>query len=589
MAANQQGRSTLAWQWAGVLAKIPTQWFSARRRTASLTATVVAALLAIFAGQPGVALAYWSQTGSGTGTAQTDTLGAATPPAAAVSGTSVTLTWSAVTTTAGHPVTGYKIRRYANASGGTGVTPGGTCAGDSNGIVSATSCTDQGLTTGSTYYYTVTPVLNSWTGGESSPRTQATASGTTLTFGTSSLNVPGSLSGGSISGFFANETVTFRLDSVGGTTLTSTPSAVTTNGSGNATSFSVAVPSGIAQGPHTVYAVGSANSQAGTAFTVTNPSTVSFSNRVVRSLPGTLNGGSLTYFHASGAVHFYLDGTSGTPLAVTGGTDSTTVTTSGNGTASGFSVAIPSGTSNGQHTLWAVDNLGSQASYTIGVGANTFALSWPSGTTDLTAGSSKTLTITAMLPTGEIDTGYTGNHSLTFSGPAAAPKGNQPSYNGVTGTSVTTARSFSNGVATVPVILYKAETATLTVSDSGSPAATGNLQTTVVAASASYLCIAGNPSCTGGSKITIAKSSTWSSYVGIFDSYGNAAAAGTTYTVSISQPSNGSVSPTTLTVPAGATQSTGQFTYTAPSGNNKTDTVTASASGLTSATLSIGT
>lgn len=88
--------------------------------------------------------------------------------------------------------------------------------------------------------------------------------------------------------------------------------------------------------------------------------------------------------------------------------------------------------------------------------ADTFSLSLPEGTT---AGTATTLTVTAKAGS-QTDTGYTGPRTLSFSGPGNAPNGAAPGYdNG--GSSVT----FTNGVATVPVTLVKAETVTLSVAD----------------------------------------------------------------------------------------------------------------------------
>jgi hypothetical protein len=80
-----------------------------------------------------------------------------------VSAGNVTLAWSASTTLAGRPVSGYTVARYASASGGTKVPAAGTCAGT---VTAGLGCTDQGVPTG-TWYYTVTPVLGPWQGTES--------------------------------------------------------------------------------------------------------------------------------------------------------------------------------------------------------------------------------------------------------------------------------------------------------------------------------------------------------------------------------------------------------------------------------------
>lgn len=64
------------------------------------------------------------------------------------------------------------------------------------------------------------------------------------------------------------------------------------------------------------------------------------------------------------------------------------------------------------------------------------------------------------------DTSYSGSHSITFSGPAASPAGNLPTFNNVAGTSVTTNISFSAGAASaIPTVLYKAAATNITATD----------------------------------------------------------------------------------------------------------------------------
>jgi len=127
-------------------------------------------------------------------------------------------------------------------------------------------------------------------------------------------------------------------------------------------------------------------------------------------------------------------------------------------------------------------------------GVATFALSWPSGTTTLTAGSGTNLTITAR--TGDqTDTGYTGAHALTFGGLATAPNGTAPSYNNGNA-SVT----FTAGVATVPVTLFTAEAATLTVT---AGAVTGSLAVTVNPAAAAQFLVAAPQTATAGAPLSI--------------------------------------------------------------------------------------
>ncbi|HEY4020001.1 MAG TPA: hypothetical protein VGM75_15020, partial [Pseudonocardiaceae bacterium] len=108
--------------------------------------------------------------------------------------------------------------------------------------------------------------------------------------------------------------------------------------------------------------------------------------------------------------------------------------------------------------------------------ADTFTLSLSSGAT---AGTSSTLTITAKAGS-QTDAGYTGARNLTFNGPGTAPDGTHtPTY-------PTNPVTFTNGVATVPITLYKAETATLSVADG---TVTGSTSVTVNPAAASQFAV----------------------------------------------------------------------------------------------------
>lgn len=122
---------------------------------------IVLGILLVSWGGP-AASAFWSSVSSNFGAAQADAVAQGAKPTTAVSGSSVTVTWTASTTTAGRSVTGYSIARYASATGGTAVAAAGTCAGTVAGL----SCVDTGVTTGN-WYYTITPKLSQWQGAES--------------------------------------------------------------------------------------------------------------------------------------------------------------------------------------------------------------------------------------------------------------------------------------------------------------------------------------------------------------------------------------------------------------------------------------
>ncbi|MFK0042000.1 Ig-like domain-containing protein [Paenarthrobacter sp. NPDC090517] len=191
-------------------------------------AVIVAGILLVSWGGP-AASAFWGSVSSGFGAAKADAVAQGARPATAVSGTSVTVTWTASTTAAGRPVTGYSIARYATATAGTGMAAAGTCAG----TIAALSCVDNNVPTG-TWYYAVTPLLSAWQGAEST-RSAATALDATppvapvitapaYVYSSNVNNVP--VSGTAEPG----STVVLTVTGAGAQPLTQT---MTANGSGN--------------------------------------------------------------------------------------------------------------------------------------------------------------------------------------------------------------------------------------------------------------------------------------------------------------------------------------------------------------------
>ncbi|ABM09622.1 Ig-like domain-containing protein [Paenarthrobacter aurescens] len=195
---------------------------------------IVLGILLVSWGGP-AASAFWGSVSSGFGAAKADAVAQGARPTTAVSGTSVTVTWTASTTAAGRPVTGYSIARYATATAGTGIAAAGTCTG----TIAALSCVDNNVPTG-TWYYAVTPLLSAWQGAEST-RSTATAMDATppgapviaapLYVNSSTVNsvpVSGTAEPGS--------TVVLTVTGAGAQPLTQT---MTANGSGNWTATPV--------------------------------------------------------------------------------------------------------------------------------------------------------------------------------------------------------------------------------------------------------------------------------------------------------------------------------------------------------------
>jgi hypothetical protein len=107
------------------------------------------------------ASAGWPAQGTGSTAGAGTVLPTGTAPRATVTGTSVTLSWTAATMTDGGAVAGYIVSKY-NAATGSPATVGAGCSG----VVTAPACTEQSTAAG-TWVYTVTPVQMTWTGGQS--------------------------------------------------------------------------------------------------------------------------------------------------------------------------------------------------------------------------------------------------------------------------------------------------------------------------------------------------------------------------------------------------------------------------------------
>jgi prepilin-type N-terminal cleavage/methylation domain-containing protein len=173
-----------------------------------------------------------------------------------------------------------------------------------------------------------------------------------ITAGQTLTSLPGTVLGGTVTGFGSAENVTVHLDSPGGPVLATTPTPLTT-GAGGQASFTITIPAGTNNGSHTLVAVGTTSGLASTSnsFTIDVPPSFSITaGQSLNSVPGTVLGGAVTYFGATETVVIHLDSSGGTVLA----TSPTPVTTGASGQASGFSVTIPAGTSPGTHSLVAV-------------------------------------------------------------------------------------------------------------------------------------------------------------------------------------------------------------------------------------------
>lgn len=233
-------------------------------------ATLLVALALAMAAFPAGAAASWQGSGTGPIYSKAKTMPAGNTPTASVSGRDVTVSWTASALSGGGSLDGYVVKRYS--SGGVQQTIGASCSG----TIAALTCTEQAVPAGS-WRYTVTAALQSWRGAESAQSATATVASPLLSLSPSTLTSLPTTPTGQINNFLAGQTVSFRLDNAAtGQVLSGsiTPSTVPSNGTASA---SVTLPAGVANGAHTVYAVGSQGDVAGAAVTVSVPTTISTS------------------------------------------------------------------------------------------------------------------------------------------------------------------------------------------------------------------------------------------------------------------------------------------------------------------------
>jgi hypothetical protein len=266
------------------------------RRAAIFLSTIVASL------GTGTAYAAWDGAASGSGAAKAAQLPTATAPSATASVHSVTVTWPAATV-GGQNVAGYTVKRY-NA-GGTAQTIGAGCSGTISGL----TCTEAAVPSGA-WRYTVTPIQGAWTGTESPQSSSVTVQspGLSFTSSTTVTSLPATLNA-SLTNLVPGQSVTFRLDDQStGTVLSSTlsPTTVPATGAVNAT---VTIPTGVANGTHTVYAIDGQGDVASASITVAHP-TVSGAT-IAKSAGGTAG-----YVKQGGTYYVYANvAGSGTPPA----------------------------------------------------------------------------------------------------------------------------------------------------------------------------------------------------------------------------------------------------------------------------------
>jgi len=215
---------------------------------------------------------------------------------------------------------------------------------------------------------------------------------------------------------------------------------------------------------------------------------------------------------------------------------------------------------------------GQSPSFSATTSAPTFNVVAPAGTR--TAGVPFSVQLTATTNGATTDASYTGVHTITFSGPGTSPGGTAPTYPATV--------SFTAGVGSATITLVAAQTVTLQATDG---TRIGTTSVTVAAAAASTLRYTSESSSCASGQVVVGNGGTYSAKVSTFDAFGNTVVAAASLSVNISKSpaATGTLSPTSLTIPASASETSASFTFKLPVGNPPDVTVTAAAGGLTSA------
>ncbi len=514
------------------------------------------------------ALAYFTSTGTGTAAGGVTVLAAPTISSATPGAGSVALSWSTVAAP-GSGTVSYYVSRDGGAAEGSCPT--------STAPSTATSCTDTGVAVG-LHEYTVTAVWRAWSATSASvaatvatdPATHflLTAASTTPTAGEADNLTITALDayGKTATTYTGSHNLTFggagNSPSGSHPTVSSATGTATNFGTATAITFTngVATVSGANNGVMKLYKAetasitvvsGTVNNGTGLSVTVGLAATsFSMTAATTTPAPGASDSLTITAKDTYGNIMTSYTGshnlTFGGPHTI--GSFTPTVTSSegtatniGTATAIAFTngVASVSGASNGVMTLYKAETVsvtvtdgtlsnGAGLSVTVSPAA---AASLALGAASLTptVGVADNLTVTAKDTYGNTATSYTGSHNLTFGGASNGPSGNAPTVDSSAGTvtnfGTATAIAFTAGVATVAagdngvMKLYRAEAASIAVTDGTLSNGAGLTVTAAAAAAASFSLTAASTSLTAGEADNLT--------VTALDAYGNVA---TSYT-----------------------------------------------------------
>jgi len=247
------------------------------RRKSYRLMIAIAAIITVLTSMSAVAFAAWSvSSAAGNGGSGAGSVPPGSTPTASVANRDVTVSWPPVTVPGHGPASSYRVTRFNGA--GVVQTITNNCTGQITGL----SCTEVGVPPGQ-WRYAVAPRYAGWDGadGPMSSAVSVNAPALTLTGSTNLTAVPGTLNG-NVASYLPGQSLVFRLDDpTGGQVLTgsATPNSIP---AGGGATVQVTVPLSVANGSHTLFAVGSGGEVTGSSFTVAapapSPASLSFVN-----------------------------------------------------------------------------------------------------------------------------------------------------------------------------------------------------------------------------------------------------------------------------------------------------------------------
>jgi hypothetical protein len=229
-----------------------------RLRLYRLTVAIVA--ITLLTSMSAVALAAWSvSSAAGNGGSGAGSIPPGSMPTASVANRNVTVSWPMVTVPGHGPASSYRVTRFNGA--GVAQTITNSCTGQITGL----TCTEIGVPPGQ-WRYAVAPRYAGWDGANGPMSTAVTVNAPALSLNPTTITQFPAQITATISNYLPNQSVSVRLDSAGGTQL-----GMLTSGAGGGGSTNVSIPNTVAEGSHSLYAVGAGSDNSNAPFTLNAP------------------------------------------------------------------------------------------------------------------------------------------------------------------------------------------------------------------------------------------------------------------------------------------------------------------------------